>query len=685
MRLEELAVRNFRALDDIKVEFRGVADVIVGPNAVGKTTILEAIRIAKAIVAPRVLNEGQQALISLGAISPHLPQQMNFAALARDPKAPLVIVCKYRLTETEIGALDGLTPELVNLVVQSNLGPVGQDRLAMVQFLSSTQGKAALAAAKDFVTANLAPIKSTRICTLHVTFDPQTRNFSGADPLSQLVIAGLEGRLPPHQTIFSYFPADRAMPLGEIAIQIGAPDVAQQLTSHNSQPQMKFQRLKVTIVNGYLLDSGKPDAILTDFRKIFSNLMKDREILGLRINDFGLVSVDVRDLTTNQTFDLDSMSSGEKGLILMFLLIGRSVAEGGVVLIDEPELHLNPAVCKALLPFLVEEYLKPKDVQAIICSHSPEILGVAFDRPDCSLHHLQSPTVISPILPADKKEVFDALRRLGTSATDALFSSGSIFVEGDDDIDVLQAGFSSLLNRYNMSQLHGRGNVEREIRSLQAAEARGQVSTLNCFIFDLDNLPTELPSTPFVRVNQWKRRCIENYLINEKVIYDVLRDDEMSRDKIEQRGEVRATLEKIALGQLNDTIAEIVYKEQRLFEIPGPPSRRELYGKSFAESASLLFDRVSRIQRQVGGLREPDWRAEFERKCQDKRAELLPRWQEDWVALCDGKRFFRDLHSQFGVRVAPARLKVRIMERLARDGAEEWVVVESFLKEALKP
>ena len=39
------------------------------------------------------------------------------------------------------------------------------------------------------------------------------------------------------------------------------------------------------------------------------------------------------------------MSNGEKGLILKFLLIERTVAVDGVTLLDEPELHLNPAVC----------------------------------------------------------------------------------------------------------------------------------------------------------------------------------------------------------------------------------------------------------------------------------------------------------------------------------------------------
>jgi predicted ATPase len=83
-----------------------------------------------------------------------------------------------------------------------------------------------------------------------------------------------------------------------------------------------------------------------------------------------VISVQVKDLVTNQVFDLDNMSSGEKGLLLMFLLITRSMHEGGILLIDEPELHLNPAVCKLLLPFLVDEYLKPRNLQAIICDRT---------------------------------------------------------------------------------------------------------------------------------------------------------------------------------------------------------------------------------------------------------------------------------------------------------------------------
>ncbi len=51
MHLHTLRISNFRALENIEVQFDTLVSVIIGPNAIGKTTILEAIRFAKAVLA----------------------------------------------------------------------------------------------------------------------------------------------------------------------------------------------------------------------------------------------------------------------------------------------------------------------------------------------------------------------------------------------------------------------------------------------------------------------------------------------------------------------------------------------------------------------------------------------------------------------------------------------------------
>src|SRR6202040_4121658 len=130
-----------------------------------------------------------------------------------------------------------------------------------------------------------------------------------------------------------------------------------------------------------------------------------------------------------------------------------------------------------------------------------------------------------------------------------------------------------------------------------------------------------------------------------------LRDDELAREKIEKRGEVLGILREIAFAQLNDTVAKIVYERMDFGNLGSPP-QRDLANKPFSASASFLFDRISSLQHQICDLKGEDWCAEFERKCEEEIAALRLKWDTEWIALCDGKRFFRDLHSRFKVRVS---------------------------------
>jgi predicted ATP-dependent endonuclease of OLD family len=59
MYIRHVAIKNFRALEDIDCPFGARINVIVGPNGVGKTTILQALRLTKALLAPRTQNETQ--------------------------------------------------------------------------------------------------------------------------------------------------------------------------------------------------------------------------------------------------------------------------------------------------------------------------------------------------------------------------------------------------------------------------------------------------------------------------------------------------------------------------------------------------------------------------------------------------------------------------------------------------
>jgi ABC-type uncharacterized transport system ATPase subunit len=157
MKLISLAIQNFRGLDHITVKFDELANVVVGPNAIGKTTILEAIRLLKGTLAPRIADETQQVFITLGAISPHNLQSLNYAALARDLSRSLNIKGIFELSGHELAQLDSLASDFATAIVRASLGPTAsvQGQLALVQFLSSPAGLASLSTARTEVLTHL--------------------------------------------------------------------------------------------------------------------------------------------------------------------------------------------------------------------------------------------------------------------------------------------------------------------------------------------------------------------------------------------------------------------------------------------------------------------------------------------------------------------------------------------------
>lgn len=148
MHLRGLRIKNFRALEDVEVEFSNGINIIVGPNAIGKTTILEAIRMAKGLVASRSQNE--------------------------------------------------------------------------------------------------------------------------------------------------------ANPRGEQAIQLGHQDAAQQLEAHNSQPQLKYQRLKNTVFSAIVSSADARASLEKEFNTIFNGVLKGKKFVGPSVNEYGQLTTIVCDIESGR-------------------------------------------------------------------------------------------------------------------------------------------------------------------------------------------------------------------------------------------------------------------------------------------------------------------------------------------------------------------------------------------------
>lgn len=681
MHILQVAVKNFRNLEDIRLDFSTKASVIVGPNAAGKTTILEAIRLVKSLLAPRTASEATNVLYSLGIASPHVPNRLRVEAVARDPTLPLVISCHYKLSNEEIDVLKQSLNAITRSIIQSGMGQnVPPD--ALIAYISSVEGAKTFQSTTSAVAAAISRVATSGICHLELTCTTADGMRSTSDALEIQLVAFIERNLSPYQTSFTYFPADRALPTGEQPVQLGGPDAAQQLESYNSQPQTKFHRLKNTIFSGTLFNvSTSRLSMEEEFRGIFEGILKGRKLEGLEINDIGLLSVLIKDVESGRVFDLDGMSSGEKGLILTFLLISRTVRDGGIVLLDEPELHLNPAVCKDLLVYMVDEFVRKRNIQIVLCSHSPEILATAFDDDECSLFHLKSGTNISKVRPQDEANLMDALRRLGASESENLLYKGIIFVEGPDDISMVETGFPSLVKRFKLKYSVGRNEVERAISRLQGAESSQQLPTVTYFIFDRDERPTDKKSSEGVRILQWNRRCLENYLLDGECLTDLLMDPDVMADPFPDEGTVSKTLKDLADKQLSELAARHVYASYE-FESAGL-RKADLNGKSIEDIGTRLLDRIKVAKESFAKVDEGVWLVDFREKVRLEEQRLNATWFTNWTVDCDGKRLIEDIWKERRTRVSLKKFKLLLMQKAAHRQAESWRSAESQLRQLL--
>ncbi|MBK6484062.1 MAG: AAA family ATPase [Chitinophagaceae bacterium] len=160
--------------------------------------------------------------------------------------------------------------------------------------------------------------------------------------------------------------------------------------------------------------------------------------------------------------DIKNLSAGQKAIVhLVFEAYGRGDIKGGVVIIDEPELHLHPQFQSLYLKVIKEVY-EAQQCQFILVTHSEYLINsetiTKIKRFYIDDQHFSN--IISPSLSSSDKSLIRILDN--TRSTHAFFSNKVVLVEGDYDRYFFRAAFEKLspeiIHEISVLDIGGKGN-----------------------------------------------------------------------------------------------------------------------------------------------------------------------------------------------------------------------------------
>jgi hypothetical protein len=330
------------------------------------------------------------------------------------------------------------------------------------------------------------------------------------------------------------------------------------------------------------------------------------------------------DTPAGASHSLDQLSSGEQEVLSLSFLVRRLSSSGGVLLIDEPELHLHPALQQSLFAQLSQIADR---AQVWIVTHSPRLVTSA---PLGAILHMRGPSS------ADNNQLHRAggeedrasvLDDLGIHPIEILQSQFLVVVEGESDKQRLSSLLPVELSPSVTTVAGDASSVERVAQTLSST---GDISFLAIRDRDLmsdEKVATAEASSPNLFI--WPNRMLENELLHPPLLAETLVRAGVGTTV----GEVTDTLGRIAELQRDDVVAALV--EAELVE-------------RFEVNVKATDSRLERVTRYIEEQRRiaDEKLATFDAVVSAVENDIAQRWAQDFMKLADGKRMLREFSSR---------------------------------------
>lgn len=702
MRIKHLKISNLRAISRLELENLEDMVLIAGPNGCGKSCIFDAIRLLKSCYGGYQPNEWHQWFGEF---------QINVSRSSVDLSHWLF---RDRTRSVSVGAVFELSPMEV-AHIEENVEQIATGIAWQIE-APHTQGVGVRPVARDLrsygprvaqrveqitaeVLAELAHDEHLAEITIHTNSDIH----SVPNPLLEVVFATYD---PKHIGIIDYHSANRAYgreQVGGINLNIESKREQIRQTALYNTPN-KYGSIKSEMASTYVRDliaqqrgrvAEDSKSLTRTLQELFQSFFPDKSFSGPLATEEGGFEFPVT-MSDGAEHDINDLSSGEKELLFGYLRLRNSSPRHSVILLDEPELHLNPALIRGLPQFYRKHIGQALGNQIWLVTHSDAFLREATGEPGFSVFHMQRavrstavselPNQVTPVNARSELElaVIDLVGDLATYHPDAAV----VIFEGDDsefDCRMTAKLFPELAERANLISAGSKASARRLHELLERAVVSGGISAQFFSIVDRDadrvmseeGLPTHF---------HWPVYHIENFLLEPKYILRALREISDTERMFADEDAVYDALRNAARQTLPDLLRHRMQNEANDLLLAAmelrPDQTASDVAASLASAARYAMTRLSKVAQE--SLTEPVLKEKEELLVVQLQGSLgSDEWRREFRGRDVLRRFVGELRTGINYRM----VRDLVISRMADDGFKPdgmKLIVESILRSATR-
>lgn len=687
MRLESLLIQNLRAVEHLHIEEIHQGVVIAGPNGCGKSSVLDAIRVLKSSMGGYDPQEYQHWWGEMGINTRRAGAGLS---VLRDKSKEGRIEGHFSISDEERDYLR--SPDRMEVIEELAwrfvLPGVSEWQLRWQGILTPEmlqKRNEVLSVAKDLDQRIQKELARDRLVG-RFWIDSHGRIHANSDTTLQLICSSY---VPGQLGVIDYHGSQRVYAREELnQISLNEDDEeTRRRTSSLYNWGGKYQNLKnamasefvrdrlmqSNIANAETLEEGK--TMISGMSELVGQFLQGKRFDGPKVDSNGRIVFPIKTLDGAE-HDINDLSSGEKEVVFGYLRARTITPRNSIILVDEPELHLNPALIQGLPRFYQEHMGESRGNQLWLVTHSDAFLREAVETSGMEVYHMRSATRSrqgNQLRKIDQRNDVDRLciELVGDLAA---YRPGEkiVILEGANkgtDVQIVDKLFPNIRKEVTLVGGGSRRNVTELRQILNELAARGEDQERVWAITDEDaDDGEEGKGQKESQILKWDRYHIENYLLEERYVAAALRALELDLEgETDSEAGIRLEMKEICRAMARGFAVEKVTRRiSRKIRSIGYIDSTQFEGNEAEELARKAEQRVLDVQRAVA--EEATVQGIEEEINSEEQRLLKSTGSGNWKRLFRGRDVLRRFCATRTKNLRYEMLRNVIVNEMARDG-----------------